>query len=581
MTEKSRLLKNDNRDEDLLAPKDQVIKRDSFFVMFESVIEATPRNEGKPSQEIYLEGEQLKSLARFVGGVEDEEMLTLLEDCKGFRKLVHSIGIVIKTGNKYAGKINFVLQNYGKGKKYDTGTLLRIACPTDGTEIILDLGDYQWSPSDDVPGKFAFEFEHPGELATASVKFYLHDSYKVPEISLEPPVTFGSKGYQSMIRKSLLSKGNNQRLKEAIEKAERGEDVTIAYIGGSITQGAGAKPIHTHCYAYQSYLKFREMFGKDDGRNVHFVKAGVGGTPSELGMIRYERDVLRNGKVEPDIVIVEFAVNDAGDETKGICYESLCLKILSSENKPAVILLFSVFVDDWNLQERLSPIGMHYELPMVSVKDAVVEQFRLTKEEGNIITKRQFFFDIYHPTNDGHTIMADCLSYLFSETKKSFRDRNDIKMDRSPVYGNGFKDVQLLDRKDNRIDAKINVGSFWETDVDLQMVEMDANPFVTPQFPNNWMHTTTSGNESFKMTINSRSLILVYKDSGNSEFGIAEIFVDGKHVKTADPHEVNWTHCNAVILYQENACREHKVEIKMASDNENKCYTILGFGYTF
>ncbi|MBT2657166.1 SGNH/GDSL hydrolase family protein [Bacillus sp. ISL-18] len=580
MTEKSRLLKNDNRDEDFLAPKDQVIKRDSFFVMFESVIEATPRNEGKPSQEIYLEGEQLKSLARFVGGVEDEEMLTLLEDCKGFRKLVHSIGVVIKTGNEYAGKINFVLQNYGKGKKYETGTLLRMPCPTDGTEIILDLGDYQWSPYDDIPGKFAFEFEHPGELATASVKFYLHDFYKVPEISLEPPVAFGSKGYQSMIRKSLLSKGNNQRLKAAIEKAERGEDVTIAYIGGSITQGAGAKPIHTHCYAYQSYLKFREMFGKDDGRNVHFVKAGVGGTPSELGMIRYERDVLRNGKVKPDIVIVEFAVNDAGDETKGICYESLCLKILSSENNPAVILLFSVFVDDWNLQERLSPVGMHHELPMVSVKDAVVEQFRLTKEEGNIITKRQFFYDIYHPTNDGHTIMADCLSYLFSETKKSFRDRNDIKIDRLPVYGNGFKDVQLLDRKDNRIDATINVGSFWETDVDLQMVEMDANSFVTPQFPNNWMHTTTSGNESFKMTINSRSLILVYKDSGNSEFGIAEIFVDGKHVKTADPHEVNWTHCNAVILYQENACREHQVEIKMASDNEDKCYTILGFGYT-
>ena len=453
-------------------------------------------------------------------------------------------------------------------------------CPTDGTEIIIDLGDYQWSQDDEVPGKFAFEFEHPGELAKASVKFYLHDAYKVPEISLEAPVAFGSKGYQAMIRKSLLSKGNNQRLKAAIEKAERGEDVTIAYIGGSITQGAGAKPIHTHCYAYQSYLKFKETFGKDDGNNVHFVKAGVGGTPSELGMIRYERDILRNGKVEPDIVIVEFAVNDAGDETKGICYESLCLKVLSSENKPAVILLFSVFVDDWNLQDRLSSVGKHYDLPMVSVKDAVVEQFRLTKEEGNIITKRQFFYDIYHPTNDGHTVMADCLSYLFSETKQSFRDRDDIKIDISPVIGNCFKDVQLFDRKDNPIDARIMVGSFWETDEDLQMVEMDANTFVTPQFPNNWMHTNASGNESFKMTINSRSLILVYKDSGSSEFGIADIFVDGKHLKTVDPHEVNWTHCNAVILYQENVCREHQVEIKMASNNEDKCFTILGFGYT-
>jgi GDSL-like Lipase/Acylhydrolase family len=446
--------------------------------------------------------------------------------------------------------------------------------------MIVKLGDFQWSKDDDVPGKFSFEFDHPGELATVSVKFYLNDAYKVPEISPEPPVAFSSEGYQAMIRKSLLSKGNNQRLKAAIEKAERGEDITIAYIGGSITQGAGAKPIHTHSYAYLSYLKFREMFGKDDGKNVHFVKAGVGGTPSELGMIRYERDILRDGKVEPDVVIVEFAVNDAGDETNGICYESLCLKILASKNKPAVILLFSVFENDWNLQDRLSPVGKYYDLPMVSVKDAVVEQFRLTKEEGNILTKRQFFYDIYHPTNDGHTVMADCLTYLFSETKKSISDQEDIQIDKSPVIGNCFKDVQLLDRKDNRLDAKINMGGFWETDDELQMVEMDANPFGTPQFPNNWMHTTSSGNESFKMTINSRSLILVFKDSGNSKFGIADIFVDGQQIKTADPHEVNWTHCNAVILYQEKACREHQVEIKMASNHEDKCFTILGFGYT-
>jgi hypothetical protein len=579
MTE-NKLIKNDDCNDVYKAPKDPVTKRDSFFVLFEKVIEATPRKEGKPSQEIYLDEERLKSIARLVGGVSDEEILTLLDNCKGFHKLVHSIGIVIKTGNEQAGKINFILHNYGKQKKYETGTLLRIACRTDGTEMILELEDFKWSQDDDVLGKFAFEFDHPGELATVSVKLYLNDTFRVPETSPEPPVEFGSIGYQDMIKKSLLSKGNNYRLKAAIEKAERGEDVTIAYIGGSITQGAGAKPIHTQSYAYQSYLKFREMFGKDGGKNVHFVKAGVGGTPSELGMIRYERDILRDGKVEPDVVIVEFAVNDAGDETNGICYESLCLKILAAENKPAVILLFSVFENDWNLQDRLSPVGKHYDLPIVSVKDAVVEQFRFTKEEGNIITKRQFFYDIYHPTNDGHMVMADCLSYLFSETKKSIRDLEDIRIDKSPVIGNYFKDVQLLDRKENRVNARINSGSFSETDEDLQMVEMDDNPFVTPQFPNNWLRTAASGNESFKMTINSRSLILVFKDSGDSEFGKADIFVDGEHIKTADPHEVNWTHCNAVILYQENVCREHQVEIRMASNNEDKCFTILGFGYT-
>ncbi|MNM97814.1 hypothetical protein D3C81_1103290 [compost metagenome] len=322
------------------------------------------------------------------------------------------------------------------------------------------------------------------------------------------------------------------------------------------------------------------MFGQGNGDHIHYIKAGVGGTPSELGVIRYNRDVLRDGAVQPDLVVVEFAVNDYGDETNGSCYESLVLQILSGENKPGVILLFSVFVDDWNLQDRLAPVGWHYDLPMVSVKDAVVEQFRLTKSEGNIISKRQFFYDIYHPTNDGHTVMADCLGNLFSQIHNDPLDSEDISINKAPVIGNDFMSIQLLDRKDNNGIATILEGGFVGIDLDLQKVEMDVSPTPIPQFPNNWLHTPLLGQESFKMTICSRNLILIYKDSGSSEFGSADVFVDGVWFKTLDPHENNWTHCNPVILYREETSCEHQVEIRMAPGHEDKCFTILGFGYT-
>lgn len=401
---------------------------------------------------------------------------------------------------------------------------------------------------------------------------------------MEPPVNFGAPAYREMIAGSLLHRGNNRRLKTAIDKAARGEDVTIAYIGGSITQGAGAKPIHTECYAYQSYLRFKELYGKGGGENIHFIKAGVGGTPSELGMIRYERDVLKDGMAAPDIVIVEFAVNDEGDETKGNCYESLCLNILSAANQPAVVLLFSVFVNDWNLQERLSPVGRRYDLPMVSVKDAVTGQFRLSKAEGNLISKRQFFYDIYHPTNDGHQVMADCLAHLFSAAGQSPMDDEQEMLAGSPVLGNDFIGVRLLDRKSDLNQAGtpvvIEAGGFQGTDEDVQMVEMDMSPSGTPQFPHNWQHTASSGEESFKLRMTSRNLILVFKDSGSAEVGKAEVLVDGQPVLTADPHVNNWTHCNAVILYREEQSREHVVEIRMAEGDQNKSFTILGFGYT-
>ena len=577
MTENN-MNKKDNIISGPVAPRDPVEKRRCIYLMVDSDIEASSRGEGKPSEEIYLEG-RIRNAAEFIGGVTDKQILDLLESCEGFHKLVHSIGVSVQAADDSIEEVNFVLQNWGKTNKYESGTTLRVPCPANGREVIINLADYEWSPDDDILGKFAFEFERVGQMAKATVKFYLNDGYEVPELIIDPPVDFESEGYNKMIVRSLLNRGNNRRLKKAIEKAEKGEDVTIAFIGGSITQGAGAKPINTNCYAYQAYLRFKEMFGRNGGDNIHYIKAGVGGTPSQLGIIRYERDILRDGKVKPDIVVVEFAVNDAGDETKGVCYESLVLKILSAENKPAVILLFSVFENDWNLQDRLAPVGEHYNLPMVSIKDAVVGQFYLTREEGNIISKRQFFYDIYHPTNDGHRVMADCLAYLFAETKKAPVDEEDIIIDKEPLIGNYFKDIRLLDRKTNTHVAVIDEGGFTETDRDLQMVEMDLDSHGTAQFPYNWMHTPSSGNESFKMTIRSKGLMLVFKDSGSSEFGRAEVYVDGEHVLTADPHIVNWTHCNPVILYQEEEAREHTIEIKMAPGDEDKCFTILGFGY--
>lgn len=560
------------------APKDPGERRNGFFVLFETAVEATARAEGRPSQEIYLEGSYLTDKARYIGGVTDEQLLELLRSWSGFRKLVHSIGVSVRVKHMQT-EVSFLLQNWGKTSKYDSGTRLRIPCPGDGTEILVKLEDYAWSADDEAPGKFAFEFSHAGELATASIIFYLNDGYSVPELTAESPVAFRSAGYREMISGSLMHAGNNQRLKSAIDKALRGEDVTIAYIGGSITQGAGAKPIHTECYAYQSYLSFKEQFGQGGGEHIHLVKAGVGGTPSELGVIRYERDILRDSAVAPDIVVVEFAVNDEGDETKGNCYESLCLKILSAANRPAVILLFSLFVDDWNLQERLAPVGRHYNLPMVSVKNAVTGQFKLTKAEGNIISKRQFFYDIYHPTNDGHRVMADCLAHLFSKTAMAQMDAGDLNLDQPPVIGNDFTTISLLDRSNHAQAAKIEAGGFPELDTELQRVEMDAHPYGTAEFPHNWMHSAASGPASFKLTLTSRILVLIFKDSGSPGFGKAEIVVDGTLKLTADPHENNWTHCNPVILYQHEVSREHVIEIRMAPGDQDKCFTILGFGY--
>lgn len=563
------------------APKDPTKKRKNFYIMRGKSIAGSPMADGRGIQFLYMNDGRMLSSSRLVGGITDEEMLNLMTTTAGFRKLVHSIGITVEAEDREL-VTEFCFQMYGHRDVYGSGTTLRLPVQANGMEHILELESCEWSEDDNIPGQIRFEFPHAGTLATVAVRFYLHDGFDAPEVEEEVPVDFTSPYYQKMLEKSLMQTGNNARLKRAIDKARRGEDVTVGFIGGSITQGAGAIPINTECYAYKTFKGFCELTGRGLDDNVHYVKAGVGGTPSELGMIRYEKDVLRDGSVVPDVVVVEFAVNDEGDETKGECYDSLVRKILSADNHPAVILLFAVFANDWNLQERLSPVGRAYDLPMVSTRDTVVEQFYQKPGSGKVISKNQFFYDSYHPTNAGHTVMADGILHLLKVVDGQEADEDTLELDSiTPPLGGAFEKVQLLDRRHHQDLAVVDCGSFVHTDAELQAVEMDLNLFGTPEFADNWMYQgaeAADGGKPFSMDITCESLLLVYKDSASNQVGCAEVWVDGEKVLYVDPHINGWTHCNPLICFRNRERKSYHVEVRMTPGQEDKDFTILGFG---
>ena len=554
-----------------IAPKDPVKQREFFYIMYEKQISAAPAAEGKGVCFLYMDCGRMINLARMIGNVQDDEMLKMLSNTENFRKLVYGVGITMMTEDNSSA--DFVLQMYGKTDPYNSGTTMRQTLSGDGIEYLIPLSEVKWSDDDNVPGQIRFEFPKSGITASVSVRFYLNDGFKAPVFEPFDKVDTSSPEYKALIEQSLMSMGNYSRLKKVIDKAKAGEPVSYALIGGSITQGAGAVPIYNNSYAYKSYMGFKERF--DKGNNSVYCKAGVGGTPSELGIVRYNRDVLRNGENKPDIVIIEFAVNDAGDETNGECYEGLMRTVLEQNNEAAVILLFSVFVDDYNLEERLVPIGQHYNVPMVSIKSAVTKQFYLSKENGRVIAKNLFFYDQYHPTNLGHTIMADSLINLFEKVDKA-EYCEDYKLPEKPFLSTDFENISLIDRKENDFGAVIECGDFFETDKALQGCEMNTDPFTTPQFPYNWQHL--EGNNAFKMTVDCRILMIVTKDDASPEAGQADVYVDGQFVKTVNPREIGWVHCNSQVAFMGKEKASHTIEVKMHEGDENKKFTILGFG---
>ena len=283
------------------APRDPEKMRPYFYILKDKEIFGSKQEDGTGIQFVYESDGRLINSAQIAGNITDQEELALLENVEGFRKLVHSIGISVELDDPRES-VEFVFQMYGKKDLYGGGTNLKTKLPGDGMERKIDLSDYTWTEDDDIPGQIKFIFQIPELLGKASVRLYLNDGYDAPKETAEEKIDVRSEEYREMIQRSLMNFGNTCRIQRVIEKARDGKEVTLAYIGGSITQGAGAIPIHTKCYAYQSCKLFQKRFAAQD--NVRLIKAGVGGTPSELGMIRFDRDVLRREE-QPDLVVID------------------------------------------------------------------------------------------------------------------------------------------------------------------------------------------------------------------------------------------------------------------------------------
>ncbi len=559
-------------------PTDAIAKGKFFYLMKNKAVCGLKQADGRNIQFLHQNG-RMPMGARINGNIEDENILKLLENAEGFRKLVSGIGIsaeLSEDSKVSTDKTLFAFQFYGHKDPFVTGTTFTKEIPLTGVEEYIDLSKVDWSDDDDVPGQIRFEFDVPEVMASVTVKLYLQPGFDAPEVIPDRKMNLDSEEYKTMIKRSVLNYGNLSRIQKAMEDARAGREVTIAFIGGSITQGAGAIPINSKCYPYLTYVRFCEICGRKLWDNVKFVKAGVGGTPSELGVLRYDRDVTANGKVKPDIVIVEYAVNDGDDETKGVCYESLVKKIMKGENSPAVMLPFMVFADDFNLQDRLSPIGYRYNLPMVSLKNAVLPEFYNLDREKALVARNEYFYDQYHPTNTGHVIAADCLAEIFKAADRYARKDVQVKLDVKPAVGNDYEDVVFFDKKDGFDGAVIDAGDFTETDKELQAVEMNYDLGQTPEFPYNWMHV--AGNKVFGLRIKCSKLFIIFKDSSSPDFGKAEILDGDKVLAVMDPRTIGWVHCHAKLVFNEDETREHDITVRMQDGEEDKKFTILGFG---
>lgn len=133
------------------------------------------------------------------------------------------------------------------------------------------------------------------------------------------------------------------------QRAKAGERLNVVFFGASLTWGANASnPIETS-YRARVARRFEATYPR---AHFRFFDAAIGGTGSQLGAFRLERDVLRH---RPDLVFVDFSANDdiyKDDAETLASYESLLHRLLEA-NVPTVQVIFPF---RWNVEKGASEL---------------------------------------------------------------------------------------------------------------------------------------------------------------------------------------------------------------------------------
>lgn len=354
---------------------------------------------------------------------------------------------------------------------------------------------------------------------------------------------------------SVLSKGNPARIKQAFKKAKNGNKITIAFIGGSITEGTGASS--SNCFSALVAKWFENIFGKN---NINYINAGIGTAGSLFGVHRAEADVISHN---PDIVFVDFAVNDKGKdpELESATFDAFIQKIYNSASKPAVVSVAMATEQKINAQSEEATICKKYNIPMLSFSNYIHANIMSGKFQWKDIAT-----DNVHPNKVGHKIISELIIYYLEK-----------------VYSE-------IDKSDSPLADKITEPCIPESSRFVSAKRLnptEINPISNNGFSVNntayqytkgyWESTIPNSEISFTVKTNTLTLFFAKLPADGGKF---ELYIDGQlngeyACKTSD----TWEYINSKVIEYFDNVEEHTITIKNTS-GEGKRILISGIGIT-
>lgn len=348
--------------------------------------------------------------------------------------------------------------------------------------------------------------------------------------------------------RSVVNSGNAARIAAAMKKAQNGEPVTVGVIGGSITQGSGATS-GANCYASLVKKWWEETFPQS---RLTFINAGKGDTTSLMGVARVEEDLLC---YNPDFVIAEFSVNDPLQSIYGLSYEGLVRKILNSSSKPGLLLLQTMNNQGINCAEYHTPVGMNYNLPIISYKEALWPTGSDCMYQWGELSN-----DTVHPNDFGHSIVARLITHYLENIAENVNCFNDSNKEIAAAYNASNMENAVRYNHDNFTPEQ--KGIFEDND-------------NTYQLGSGW--TATGSGEAMTFTVNgAKQIYIVYYWDASGQGGKADISANGKALGTMNgDFSGGWNRLEVKEVLNGDEPADCTVSITPTSDSGKK-FTIAG-----
>ena len=350
--------------------------------------------------------------------------------------------------------------------------------------------------------------------------------------------------------------GDLSRLANVLRKAQNGGEITIGFLGGSITEGRGASGIE-NCYVSHVYKWWYETFPQ---AKIQVINAGVGGTSSYLGVHRVDAELLVH---QPDLVFMEFAVNDTFSEFCMSSYENLIRKILMSDSNPALVLLFATNAVGDSSQAVQAALGQYYRLPMISYGKAVTPEIA-----AGSFTWADIAEDTVHPNDWGHAIFAGLIT-TFLEDIYARLDTIEINEEHLVRY-------ELPKPSTPQIYQNAHIESA-ATIQPLQMLGYEVYNF-NYHFANNWYAVQDGAYISF--VVQAQNIGILYQRTVEGSFGQYDVYIDDVYVKTLDGNFVEFygTETDTEELYRSETGEPafHTIKIVKNQASVNSDFVIIG-----